>query len=73
VRIDSDSFVKVEIRFQCPEIVKKNELRAQMEEILEHSDALNFRKKLLHPLVFNKKSFSEQDLKKLIRKIKFIF
>lgn len=73
VKIESDSFAKVEIRFKSPKIVKKSELRAQMEEIMEHSDALNFRKKFLHPIIFNKKSFSEQDLKKLIRKIKFIF
>ncbi|MHA1511093.1 MAG: TIM-barrel domain-containing protein, partial [Promethearchaeota archaeon] len=73
VRIESDSFTKIEIRFNCPKIVKKNELRAQMERIMENSDALNFRKKILHPIIFKKKSFSEQDLKKLIRKIKFIF
>ncbi len=73
VRIESDSFNKIEIRFKCPKIVKKSELRVQMERIMENSNALNFRKKILHPTVFNKISFSEQDLKKLIRKIKFIF
>jgi hypothetical protein len=73
VRFESDSFTKIELRFKCPKIVMKNEIRLQMERIMEDSDAINFRKKLLHPNVFNKKAFSEKDLKKLIRKIKFVF
>jgi len=73
LRIESDSFTKIEIKFKCPKIVKEIELRSHMERIMENSNALNFRKKLLHPNVFNKKSYSEKDFKKMIRKIKFIF
>jgi alpha-glucosidase (family GH31 glycosyl hydrolase) len=71
VRINSDSFSKVEIRFDQPSIATKSALHDQMERIMEDSTILVLRKRFIHHFFLKKLSISEQSLKRLVRKIRF--